>query len=155
MALWAFKRIFALGQFGIGPRKTMMAFGAHKWNAFPFRALLNLFGEFPYLVTKAQKIPSKNKIQKERMKMEEKKTVEKTGLPILINGVELTGKDLQCIAIHLRFCMSIICSDDLKKIETSFPCQFCADEEPATVFCPYYDLPAVLGKLEAITGLVI
>jgi len=57
MALWAFKRIFALGQFGIGPRKTVMAFGARKGNAFPFRALLDLFGKFPYLVTKAQKNP--------------------------------------------------------------------------------------------------
>ena len=87
--------------------------------------------------------------------MEEKKMVEKSGLPIVINGVELTEKDLQCIAMHLKFCISIICSDDFKKIETSFPCQFCADEEPATTLCPYYDMLAVAGKLDAITGLVI
>ena len=87
--------------------------------------------------------------------MEEKKTVEKSGLPIVINGVELTEKDFQCIAMHLRFCMKIICSDDLEKIKTPFPCQFCADEEPVTALCPYHDLPAVLGKLDAVTGLVI
>ena len=33
--------------------------------------------------------------------MEEKKTVEKSGLPIVINGVELTEKDLHCVARHL------------------------------------------------------
>ena len=87
--------------------------------------------------------------------MEEKKLVEKSGLSIVINGVELTEKDFQCVAMHLRFCLHIICSADLKKIETPFPCQFCADEEPKTELCPYHDLPAVLGKFEAITGLVI
>lgn len=33
--------------------------------------------------------------------MEEKKTVEKSGLPIVINGVELTEKDLHCVMQHL------------------------------------------------------
>ena len=43
-----------------------------------------------------------NKIQKERINMEENKMVEKSGLPVVINGVELTEKDLHCVASRLQ-----------------------------------------------------
>ena len=33
--------------------------------------------------------------------MEENKTVEKSGLPVVINGVVLTEKDLHCVMQHL------------------------------------------------------
>ena len=89
--------------------------------------------------------------------MEENKMVEKSGLPVVINGVELTEKDLRCIAMHLKFLYSVIYSQDLCNCKSTFACQLCYDAGPNEKCCPMqdYDFPYIMPKLEKITGITL
>ena len=81
--------------------------------------------------------------------MEEKKTVEKSGLPIVINGVELTEKDFQCITRRMQEFIRITCMHE----DSDLLFENCET-------CPHKDgcIPGLYEsaqKLSTITGVVI
>ena len=85
------------------------------------------------------------------MKMEEKKTVGKSGLPIVISGVELTEKDLHCLARHLDEFVDR-CWHELKEVPNAcVNCWFVKQcEHPEShVVSPWESI----GKLNIITGI--
>lgn len=94
-----------------------------------------------------------NKNTKEILPMKPVDNVDKSSLPVVINGVELTEKDFRCIAMHLRFFVN----SELREEDSPFPCQMCYDTFSEDKCCPApnYDFQQALGKLDKITGVFI
>ena len=82
--------------------------------------------------------------------MEEKKTVEKTGLPIMLNGVELTEKDLHCLAQHLAEMVNRKWHHKKNTKDACQACRFCAQclDEGNLVLNPW----AAFEKLAMVSG---
>ncbi len=83
--------------------------------------------------------------------MEEKKTVEKSGLPIMINGVELTEKDLHCLAQHLKEFIDH-CWFEIKEVpDACSNCRFVNQcEHPESHVVNQWE---AIGKLNRLTGI--
>ena len=83
--------------------------------------------------------------------MEEKKMVEKSGLPVVINGVELTEKDLHCLARHLDEFVDRCWFEMKEAPDACLNCWFreqCAHPESHVV-----DQWEAIGKLNRLTGI--
>ena len=84
--------------------------------------------------------------------MEEKKLVEKTGLPIVINGVKLTEKDLLCLARHIRELVMMNWNQEANDAESCGGCPLisqCANDNRIV------DQWGTFDKLAKLTGVNI
>jgi len=81
--------------------------------------------------------------------MEDTKMVEKSDLPILINGVELTEKDLQCITRRMQELIRIRCFRESEEVLFK-NCETC----PYNDGC-HHGLYDSIQKMAAITGVFI
>ena len=84
--------------------------------------------------------------------MEEKKTVEKSDLPIVINGVELTEKDLHCLARHIRELVMLHWNQETNDAESCAGCSAisqCANDHRIV------DQWGTIDKLAKLTGVNI
>ena len=79
--------------------------------------------------------------------MEEKEMVEKSGLPIVVNGVELTGENFQCIARRLQELWRVQFMRENREVMFS-NCQTCEYNGK----CGKGQIADVFRKLSQITG---
>lgn len=80
-------------------------------------------------------------------------TVDKSGLPVAAGGVELTEKDLRCIAMHLKHFFNT----ELFPKDCPFPCAMCWETFKGKDDCqtPDYHFYQVFSKIEKIVGATI
>ena len=79
--------------------------------------------------------------------------VDKSGLPVAAGGVELTEKDLRCIAMHMKHFFY----NEIWKEDRPFPCAMCWETFKDKEDCkgPDYHFYETFSKIEKIVGATI